>query len=81
MDKQMPLLWNLYEITCPFSNSNGYTVEVWEWINKFIPHPNGDSGYRAIGRTGWLLQDSNVKSMAVMLRVDLKNYMHSHRIH
>ena len=25
-------------ITYPFPNFNGYTVEVWEWMNKFIPH-------------------------------------------
>ena len=24
------------EITCPFPNSNGATVEVWEWVNYFI---------------------------------------------
>ena len=23
----------------PFSNFNGYTVEIWEWITNFIP-PN-----------------------------------------
>ena len=27
-----------YEITYPFPNFNGYTVEVWEWISNFIPH-------------------------------------------
>ena len=26
------------EITYPFPNFNGCTVEVWEWISKFIPH-------------------------------------------
>ena len=26
------------EITYPFPNFNGCTVEVWEWINNFIPH-------------------------------------------
>ena len=26
------------EITYPFPNFNGGTVEVWEWINNFIPH-------------------------------------------
>ena len=26
------------EITYPFPNSNGCTVEVWEWMNNFIPH-------------------------------------------
>ena len=26
------------EITYPFPNFNGYTVEVWEWISYFIPH-------------------------------------------
>ena len=25
------------EITYPFPNFNGYTVEVWEWISNFIP--------------------------------------------
>ena len=25
------------EITYPFLNFNGYTVEVWEWIDNFIP--------------------------------------------
>ena len=26
------------EITYPFPNFNGYTIEVWEWISNFIPH-------------------------------------------
>ena len=26
------------EITYPFPNSNGATVEVWEWTSHFIPH-------------------------------------------
>ena len=26
------------EITYPFPNFNGATVEVWEWISNFIPH-------------------------------------------
>ena len=26
------------EITYPFLNFNGYTIEVWEWIDNFIPH-------------------------------------------
>ena len=26
------------EITHPFPNFNGCTVEVWEWISNFIPH-------------------------------------------
>ena len=26
------------QITYPFPNFNGSTVEVWEWINNFIPH-------------------------------------------
>ena len=26
------------EITYPFPNFNGCTVDVWEWINNFIPH-------------------------------------------
>ena len=26
------------EITYPFSNFNGATVEVWEWIDNFIPY-------------------------------------------
>ena len=29
------------EITYPFPNFNGYTVEVWEWISNFIPHFTG----------------------------------------
>ena len=27
-------IWD--EITCPFANSNGTTIEVWEWINNFM---------------------------------------------
>ena len=30
-----------YEITYPFPNFNGYTVEVWEWLSNFIPHFTG----------------------------------------
>ena len=26
------------EITYPFSNVNGATVEIWEWISNFIPY-------------------------------------------
>ena len=26
------------EITCPFPNFNGSTIEVWEWMSNFIPH-------------------------------------------
>ena len=29
------------EITNPFPNLNGYSVEVWEWIINFIPHFTG----------------------------------------
>ena len=29
-------MWD--EITNPFPNFNGATVEVWEWISNFIPH-------------------------------------------
>ena len=31
--------WN--EITYPFPNFNGATVDVWEWISNFIPHFTG----------------------------------------
>ena len=27
-----------HEITYPFPNFNGCTLEVWEWISNFIPH-------------------------------------------
>ena len=29
------------EITYPFPNFNGTTVEVWEWVSNFIPHFTG----------------------------------------
>ena len=29
------------EITYPFPNFNGCTVEVWEWVSKFIPYFTG----------------------------------------
>ena len=29
-------MWD--DIIYPFPNFNGFTVEVWEWINNFIPH-------------------------------------------
>ena len=32
-------MWD--EITYPFPNFNGATVEVWEWISNFIPHFTG----------------------------------------
>ena len=28
----------LDEVTYPFPNFNGYTIEVWEWTSNFIPH-------------------------------------------
>ena len=28
----------LDEITYPFPNFNGCTVEVWEWMSNFMPH-------------------------------------------
>ena len=30
-----------YEIIYPFPNFNGYTMDDWEWISKFIPHITG----------------------------------------
>ena len=27
-----------YEITYPYPNFNGCTVEVWDWINDFLPY-------------------------------------------
>ena len=41
------IVWD--EITYPFQNFNGYTVEVWEWISNFIPHFIG----RVITYPGW----------------------------
>ena len=32
-------MWN--EITFPFPNFNGATIEVWEWVSNFIPHFTG----------------------------------------
>ena len=29
-------MWD--EITYPFPNFSGSTVEVWEWISNFMPH-------------------------------------------
>ena len=37
MDKWLQYnVWN--EITYPFQNFNGAVVEVWEWIDNFIPY-------------------------------------------
>ena len=36
-------MWN--EITYPFPNFNGGTVEVWEWISDIIPHFTGACDY------------------------------------
>ena len=33
-------MWD--EITYPFSNFNGSTIEVWEWISNFIQHFTGN---------------------------------------
>ena len=33
---------NKDEITYPFPTFNGATVEVWEWISKFISHFTGN---------------------------------------
>ena len=30
------------EITYPFSNFNGCTAKIWEWISDFIPHFTGN---------------------------------------
>ena len=29
------------EITYPFPNFNGATIEIWEWMGNFIPHLTG----------------------------------------
>ena len=42
MDEQLHKLYSVDEITYPFLNFNGCTVEVWEWINNLIPHFTGD---------------------------------------
>ena len=36
MNKQVPRKWD--EMTYPFTNLGGATVEVYEWISNFIPH-------------------------------------------
>ena len=36
-------MWD--EITYPFPNFNGCTVEVWEWISNIIPHFTGECDY------------------------------------
>ena len=36
----------LDEITCPFPNFNGVTVEVWEWTSNSIPHFTGIARHR-----------------------------------
>ena len=33
------------EIAYPFPNFNGCTIEVWEWINNFIPHFYNECNY------------------------------------
>ena len=38
MDKVITCLVKCDEITYPFPNFNGCTVEVWEWISNFITH-------------------------------------------
>ena len=38
MDKYLHTQKNVGEITYPFLNFNGATVDVQEWISKFIPH-------------------------------------------
>ena len=35
-EKMLSKVWD--EITYPFPNFNGATVEVWEWINDVISH-------------------------------------------
>ena len=68
-------VWN--EITYPFPNFNGATVEVWEWLSNFIPHvysylahgyyysncyyPIGNNGYN-IQQCTQLLFESGVMS-------------------
>ena len=42
------------EITFPFPNFNGCTVEVWEWISNYIPHFTGHViTYPCYLRTQW----------------------------
>ena len=31
------------EIAYPFQNFNGCTSDIWEWMNNFIPHYNGQN--------------------------------------
>ena len=38
------------EITCPFLNFNGCTVDVWEWTSNFIPHSNWTCDYLSMLR-------------------------------
>ena len=35
-----------YEITYPFPNFNGATVEVWERVSNFIPHYTEHAGIK-----------------------------------
>ena len=52
------------EITYPYSNFNGSTVEVWEWISNSIPHFAGHV-ITQYGRTiGWVV--SSVELYAIL---------------
>ena len=63
-------LWD--EITYPFPNFNGCTVEVWEWISDFIPYfYNGCNYLSMLGLTlihvskrgPWQIQELSINSL------------------
>ena len=53
LSNQMPSkVW--VEIIYPFSNFNGSTIEVWEWLSNFIPHFNDECNYLSILGLKWI---------------------------
>ena len=73
-------MWD--EITYPFSNFNGCTVDVWEWINNVIPHYEIDvitypfldyNSPLLVKKVPWNMQNNMTSTMyfEILLKFDL----------
>ena len=64
------------EITYPFPNFNGFSVEVWEWIKNFIPHFIIDViTYPCWDQSKSVLEKGTLKHKDLFIQLDTLNAM------
>ena len=62
------------EISYPFPNFNGSTVEAWEWISNFIPHYIMD----VIAYPWWYLKHVDKRGSACYIDDNVSEFFHEY---